>query len=593
MLILVSLIISVMTVVGTILISNIFEYYKEEFVSQQDEVFTDSLKKELSALLGTKNFEEQMKNALWAHSARIGVDSYRNYYILDKDGNYLSGSTDEENRNITKTHNLLSAISGTSSHEQSAGNKIMDYAVLISSDDGENSVIVYVSDTCEEMRDFSRMVFTILIHSLLIGLLVALVLSFFLSRAITAPIRKITKKATHVSEGNFGEKLTVYSNDEIGTLTSTFNKMAENLENTMKDISGERQKLETIFYYLKDSVIAFDGDGNTMHINPEAKELFTDADNLTLSRLIEELNLDSLSEGLSVEENDALLLNNVVYRDKVFDISFGRFRFDLAEGSFGGYITVLHDITEHFELEKSRREFIANVSHELGTPLTSIKGAAETIAGNPEMPQEMQSRFLQMVIGESDRMSHIVKDLLVLSRLDNRRMMWKPSSFSLFGLLGQCTDVVKSEADKASHKLILKKSDKDMPNMEADREKVEQVILNIIQNAVKYTQNNGTIEIFCDYFEDCSPLSLGKNDWFTVRVTDNGIGIPAEDLPHIFERFYRVEKARNSDKGGTGLGLAIAKEITLEHGGTITIDSEIKKGTQITVYLPKKANYIN
>jgi two-component system sensor histidine kinase VicK len=582
-----------MTVVGTILISNIFNYYTNEFLNQQNEVFTNSFRQELSLLLESENSSEQLNNALLAHSARLGIDTYRNYYVLDSDGNYLSGSTDKENADIRKTQNLLTAMSGKSASEQSAGNRVMDYAEVIPSASGEDFVIVYVVDTEEEMKEFSQMVFLILMQSLLIGLVIALILSLFLSKAITSPIQKITRKATSVAEGNFDEKLTVYSNDEIGTLTSTFNKMADDLESTMHEISGERRKLETIFHYLNDPVIAFDSDGALLHINPTAKELFsTDISELTLSGFIDELNLDSLADDLSIIENDAILLNNVVYLNRVFDISFGRFLFDLEDTSFGGYITVLHDITEHFELEKSRREFIANVSHELGTPLTSIKGAAETIATNPDMPQDFRDRFLQMVIGESNRMSHIVKDLLVLSRLDNKRMMMNPSPFSVAELVKHCVEVVRNEAEQSKHTMTLTLPDGTFPNLEADRERVEQVILNLIQNSIKYTADGGKITVSYDYSENTDIDGLGKGDWFTITVSDNGSGIPKEDLPHIFERFYRVEKARNSDKGGTGLGLAIAKEIVLEHGGDIKIASALGVGTSITVILPKRAKFI-
>ncbi len=593
-LILVSFIIAVMTAVGTILIGNIFNYYSRNFLRQQNEVFTDSFINELVMLLDTENSTEQLENALWAHSARLGIDSYRNYYVLDMSGEWLAGSTEKENSDIRKSENLLSAISGHSSHVQNSGSRVMDYAEVIKSEESGKSVIIYVVDTKEEMREFSFMVFSILVQSLLIGLVLALVLSFFLSKAITSPIQKITEKATLVAEGNFDEKLTVHSNDEIGTLTLTFNKMAEDLENNLREISSERQKLETIFFYLSDAVIAFDGEGVPMHINPTARFLFNaEGAEFTLSRLIEELNLDELENDLSLIQNDALTINNVVYKSKVFDISFGRFHFSLSDSVFGGYITVLHDITERFELEKSRREFIANVSHELGTPLTSIKGAAETIVTNPDMPHEIQEHFLNMVIGESDRMSHIVKDLLVLSRLDNNRMMWKPSSFSLSDLVKHCLDVVKSEAEKSGHSLIFVENENVLPSIEADRERVEQILINLIQNSVKYTQDNGKIIVSCDFDNSSDIEGLEAGDWFVVKVSDNGIGIPKNDLPHIFERFYRVEKARNSDKGGTGLGLAIAKEIAVEHGGDIRIESVHKKGTTVTVYLPRRAKFID
>ena len=244
-LVLVSFIILVLTVVGIILISNIFNYYTSEFLGQQEEVFTKSFQNELSLLLETDDPALQLKNALNAHSARMGIDSYRNYYVLTSDGEYMSGSTDRESADIRMTENLLSAISGESSHIQSAGNKVMDYATVIPS--SNDFIIVYVVDSKEEMNEFSMMVFSILIQSLLVGLVLALILSLILSNAITAPIQNITKKATSVAEGNFDEKLAVHSNDEIGTLTSTFNKMAEDIQlSRKKDIQLYETQLNNL-----------------------------------------------------------------------------------------------------------------------------------------------------------------------------------------------------------------------------------------------------------------------------------------------------------------------------------------------------------
>lgn len=583
-----------MTVVGTILISSIFNYYQRDFIKQQSSVFTEEFLLDLENNLVYPDYAERLKNTLWAYSARLGIDSYRNYYILDDDGNFLSGSIARTDADIKKTENLVKAISGTSSYKQKAGNSNMDWAEVLNSPDNSKRVIVYISDDNTELEEFSWLVFTIILQSLLIGLAIAILLSFFLSKAIVSPIQNITKKATKLSKGDFDEKLTVYSDDEIGTLTITFNRMADTLKNNLNAISNEREKLETIFYYLKDPVIAFDSEGYPMHINPEAKELFgvEEKDELTLDALTEKLSLDCCTQDLTVGENDSINLTNIVYENRVFNVSFGKFNFNLSDKSFGGYIAVLHDVTESFELDKSRREFIATVSHELGTPLTSIKGATETILANPDMPGEVKNHFLDMVISESDRMAHIVHDLLVLSRLDNNRMNWTPSSFSVNELIEKCCLVLEGLAKENCQELKFIKNEDLLPEIIADREKIEQIIINIVQNAIKYTQNNGRIFIAADLkdIKDVGDIPDGK--YFTISVTDNGSGIPEEDLPHIFERFYRVEKARNSDKGGTGLGLAIAKEIAQSHGGTIEIQSKLQIGTTVTIYLPVKAKFV-
>lgn len=582
-----------MTVVGTILIGNIFNYYTNEFTDRQASVFTEDFIKELKNSLEYDDYPERLKNTLWAYSARLGIDTHRNYYVLDSDGNYLAGSVSKGDSDIKKTQNLVRAIAGQSSHTQKLGNTVSDWAEVLTSEDEARSVIVYITEDNTEMREFSWMVFSIILQSLLIGLIVAVILSLFLSKAIVSPIQSITKKATRLSKGDFDEKLTVYSDDEIGTLTLTFNKMADTLKSNLNEISNQREKLESIIHYLKDAVIAFDNQGASMHINPEAKALFdiSDKGEFTLDNLIETLDLDCRSEDLATGENDSVILNNVIFKNKVFDISFGKFNFYLSDSTYSGYIAVLHDVTESFELDKSRREFIATVSHELGTPLTGIKGATETVLSNPDMPDDVKNHFLQMVVSESDRMTHIVHDLLVLSRLDNNRMNWNPTSFSVVELIEKCRFVLSSEAEKSAQELVYIKNDEALPEIIADREKIEQILINIIQNAIKYTQSSGKIFISSDFVALDGFASLSNGKYFKISVTDSGIGIPEEDIPHIFERFYRVEKARNSDKGGTGLGLAIAREIAEKHGGTILIKSELHVGTTVDIYLPQKAKF--
>ncbi len=592
-LLLVSFIVCIMTVVGVILIGNIFKYYTNDFVNQQAAVFTNDFVDELEKSLEYNDYPERLKNTLWAYSARLGIDGDRNYFILDAEGNYLSGSVSREDADIKKTKNLVKAISGTSSHEQSLGNSSADWAEILTSRDSSLKVIVYITESNAEMREFSWMVFSIVLQSLLIGLVVAIILSFFLSKAIVSPIQSITKKATRLSKGDFDEKLTVYSEDEIGTLTHTFNRMADTLKNNLSEISNQREKLESIIHYLKDAVIAFDSDGNSMHINPEAKKLFKleAGSEFTLDQMAEILDLENYLSDLTKGDDESAVLNNIIYENKVFDISFGKFNFNLSDERYGGYIAVLHDVTESFELDKSRREFIATVSHELGTPLTGIKGATETIIANPDMPEEVKKHFLDMVISESDRMTHIVHDLLVLSRLDNNRMKWNPTSFSVSELIKKCCLVLSAEAEKNSQRLEYIKNDEPLPEIIADREKIEQIFINIVQNAIKYTQESGKIFISADLTDVSGVEGISDGKYFKISVTDNGMGIPEEDLPHIFERFYRVEKARNSDKGGTGLGLAIAREIAESHGGTITIKSRLHHGTTVDIYLPQKAEF--
>ncbi|MBE6537923.1 MAG: cell wall metabolism sensor histidine kinase WalK [Ruminococcaceae bacterium] len=241
-----------------------------------------------------------------------------------------------------------------------------------------------------------------------------------------------------------------------------------------------------------------------------------------------------------------------------------------------GVITVIHDVTSRYELEKARREFVANVSHELRTPLTSIKGACETVLEHPELPDEIRTKLLQMTVSESNRMTGIVKDLLTLSRLDNKRTKWEIVEYDINDSLRHLCEVMNVDAATHDHKLVLQ-ADDTLPRITADKNRIDQVIVNIISNAIKYTPDGGTIVV---------GSSMADKDNVLVKIMDNGLGIPEKDLPRIFERFYRVEKARTSDTGGTGLGLAIAKELIEAHGGTIKIQSKLNVGTIVDITLP-------
>lgn len=591
-LILIVFIILIMTVVGTILLNNVFSFYTEDFVAQMDSFFDDEHTAILRESLKSDNYVERLKDKLTAYSSFLGIDPYRSFYILDEHGDFLDSNADLDNTNVTKTRNLLSAINGTSSGKQYAASAVMDYAVRL--EDDNRCVIIYIADTQDEMRSISSIIFTIIIQALLVGMAIALVLSFILSSAISAPIKKITATAALISEGDFSQRVTVHSKDEIGALSETFNSMASELKSNLDEISGEREKLSTIFSYLKDGVIAFDSSGSILHINQTAIDLLTSdyREDMSLSDFIALLNI-GYTAGELIEDassGDGKVFYDVNFKNRVIDINFGSFSFELSGNPYIGYIAVIHDVTEHFELELARREFVANVSHELRTPLTGIKGAAETIIENDDMPQEMVSHFLKMIVGESDRMTRIVHDLLMLSRLDNNRVSWKISAFSPVELVHNRVEIMQHEAKSHNQRLSVEKIKDNIPNITADREKIDQVLTNIIQNAVKYTQDGGAISVSMSLKNIKNADNLKDGRYVAVTVADNGMGIPDEDIPHIFERFYRVEKARSSEKGGTGLGLAISKDIVIAHGGDITIASALDKGTAVTIYLPLKCS---
>ncbi len=582
--------IAVITSVGGIMLHRTVNFYDDEFMSQMRETFGEgsNLVIELREAFDSEDSYEMQNEILKAYASSIGVDKHRNYYVLDINGNFKEGSDKNLGSELEITPNIVSAMNGEIGAVSGFWSEYIDYAVRVSGN-GKSSII-YVKDTQEEVRSFTKMIFIMTIQAMLIALAGALLLSFFLARAITEPIRKLTVGAQKIADGEFSEKIDVKGNDEIGALSETFSNMKDVLKNTLDEISGERQKFETLFLYLKDAVVAFNKEGKLMHINKMAKRLFgflsPESDDymkdFNFSSMINVLQINYREVSVKYKENKNYVVNDVMYDGKALDVTFAEFKYAEHGETMRGIMCLIHDVTGRYELDKSRREFVADVSHELRTPLTGIKGAVETVLENPTLDEDTKNNFLEMAIEECDRMTRLVGDLLVLSRLDNKKTSWKIETFDAERFIEHIYDVMSVSAKEREQTLTMK-CESDIPDVTADKEKLQQVIINIVSNAIKYTPKGGNVAI----------TAKNSGEFFLISVSDNGIGIPKDDLPRIFERFYRVEKSRTSDAGGTGLGLAIAKEIIDAHGGDIKIDSEIGRGTHVDVFIPYKTKLEN
>ena len=569
--------ITVMATVGTVLLNSVFSFYTKEFVSQLDEQLSEGspVYRELLSVMQDEQFPQKQKEILDAYSTALGIDAYRNFYVLDRNGAFLSGSNEALGQALTKTPNMIAAMTGKTGSSQPLGSEYYDYAVCL--ENGDASCIIYVKDTQEEMRALSWQLFSIILQSVLFGIFIAVLLSFFLAKAITSPIQSLTRGAQLISAGEFAHEIDVHSRDEIGTLTATFNHMKQVLKNTLDEVTGERRKLETVLACLKDAVIAFGDRGRILLINRSASELLASdyRPDMTLRDMLSALCIEYAGEALVHLTENGYIIRNVEYGSRALDIHFNLLNYIEGNRPHTGYIAVIHDITSRYELDKAQREFVANVSHELRTPLTVIKSSVESIQLYPDMDREMRDTFLNNAVEESDRMLRIIGDLLTLSRLDNNRTKWEITTFDLTASLKHLCDIMQNDAHTHGHTLRFDCKG-ELPRITADKEKIEQVIVNLLSNAIKYTPDGGLILL----------RAYPSGDTVTVCVRDNGIGIPEEDIPRLFERFYRVEKARNSDTGGTGLGLAIAREIVEAHGGRISVRSKVGEGTEFTVELP-------
>ena len=379
-------------------------------------------------------------------------------------------------------------------------------------------------------------------------------------------LRSFTER---VASGDFSEKLEVDSTDEIGILTTTFNDMASVLHSTLEAVEDERNKLDTLFLHMTDGVVAYDRDGALIHCNPAASELLErSADECVYADLFEPL--CPFEKVMAMQRSD-FVASELTVGERTVELYFAPF----SDEERGGVLVVLHDVTQQRKAEERRREFVANVSHELRTPLTNIRSYAETIrdAGD-ELPRELENSFLDIVINESDRMTHIVQDLLTLSRLDSGRSEMNMARFDFGAAIDSVLRSIELEARRHGHELT--HDYHDLPMIMGDRGRIEQVMLNVLGNAVKYTPDGGHIRVTAG--------TVGERVW--MEVADDGIGIPKADRSRIFERFYRVDKARSRESGGTGLGLSIATEIVQRHNGTLSLVDREGPGTTVRLELP-------
>lgn len=572
----------VMSVVGAVLISSVLGYYNDQFAACMTQNFGEDAQLRqylVAAMTGADgDFAAKQKSILASYASRLGIDDYRNYYILDADGNFLDGSDTAGGEALAETPNLVAAMNGQLGDANTAGSDYADYALPLTV--GDASCIIYLRDTQDELHEINWMLFSIILQALFIGLLIAILLSFFLARAISMPLSRLTEGVQRVAKGDFKDKISVHSADEIGVLTENFNTMSRMLEENLDEINGEREKLETVLSCLKDAVITFGKDGRPLQINRAATDLFADAkrEELTLDYIFSLLHYESGGIDISLDDESGGDVPAVRYKGRVYELYFGNIRYRDASSMREGVILVIHDVTQSYELDRSRREFVANASHELRTPLTTIKMVIEALAGDEGVTKnEMNKSFLDMAETESTRMELLIKNLLTLSQLDSKTMNFNVREFDLEESVSYLAKSLAVNASAHGHKLTFDGA-YDPVIIRGDKIRIEQILINITSNAIKYTPDGGRISLRLH--------DLG--DRAEITITDNGVGIPEEDIPHLFERFYRVEKARSSDKGGTGLGLAIAKEFAAAHGGDIRVSSIVGKGTTFTVTLPKQ-----
>ncbi|QXM05831.1 two-component system histidine kinase PnpS [Crassaminicella indica] len=431
-----------------------------------------------------------------------------------------------------------------------------------------------------EMKKLNYKLFENTLVAAFCGLLVTTVLGYRFVNSVTRPIKEITRTAKRIANGSFGDKVYIKSNDEIGILADTFNIMSEKLNETISEIQDKNTKLQSILASMNEALFAVDKSYKIILINPVAMELFhVEDENVYGKHILEVVRNNKLHDVLM----DIIYNKNVGEREitidypevKILKIYTNFIRLDMDPNRIIGVMALIQDVTEMRKLENMRTEFVANVSHELKTPLTSISGFIETLKNGAMDNEKVRNRFLDIIDIETERLTRLIDDLLTLSAIENHKLAKKRDEIIIKEIIREMNMMVQALAKQKSITYSTE-LEANLPPIYGNRDLFKQMILNLVENAIKYTPKNGQVKV----------LSYKRYDHIFIVVKDTGIGIPKEHIPRLFERFYRVDKARSRKVGGTGLGLAIVKHIVFSFDGDIKVNSKLGKGSEFIVKIP-------
>jgi two-component system, OmpR family, phosphate regulon sensor histidine kinase PhoR len=432
----------------------------------------------------------------------------------------------------------------------------------------EDGTVVRTSKPLRDVHTFSGVYVIYYLIAILSILLISLWLSIKLSYIIVKPIRDLDTITSMIAKGELNRRVNVNSQDELGQLGKSFNYMSDKLESTLNEVKEKQNRLTAILQSMDNGVVAIDNHNKIIMINNYAKNIFNieeDVVGKNISEVSKDFNLSGIFSGIDSEFNEIRIFKPHLkeLRVRTADI--------INRNQHIGAVAVVQDVTEIKKLENVRTEFVANVSHELKTPLTSIKGFAETLRYVDDV--ETRDKFLNIINDEAERLTRLISDILLLSDIEQQRELKKEkvdvnkSMFDVYNL-------IKNTADKKN--ILLSIVGDDVPDLIGDKDRFKQMLINLVDNGVKYCEPGDSVIL----------SKRIEKKYCIITIEDTGNGIPEEYIPRLFERFYRVDKARSRAKGGTGLGLAIVKHIVLSFKGTITVESKVGIGTKFIIKLP-------
>ena len=525
--------------------------------------------------------------------AEVNNNNISEIRVIDSQG-VVRGTSNFDNRNMIGQKTTEQMVKATLVNNRSHTENVYDNSnhtryyvnIIPLVDNSNNNVVgvVYLRDSLESVYSNINSITLIYLSAALITIVIGLLLAIIISQEITRPIEEMRKQTLRIARGDFSGQVRVMGNDELGQLAGAVNNLSVRVEEAQESSDSERRRLDSVLSHMSDGVLATDRRGNVTIVNNMALQLLgvEHDDELIGKSIIDVLDIRhdyTVRQLVNSEQKEMILDMSNSGSNLILNAYFSPIQRE--SGFVSGLVCVLHDVTSQQKEEQERKEFVSNVSHELRTPLTSVKSYVEALSDGAWQDKEIAPQFLKVVQDETERMIRMINDLLSLSRMDagtTKLNLEYVNINELFNyILNRFDMIIKKEEDPKKKKYTIERffTKKDLW-VEIDTDKFTQVIDNIMNNAIKYSPDGGVI----------TARLLETHNHVIMSISDQGLGIPRKDLSHIFDRFFRVDKARSRKQGGTGLGLAISKEVVNMLGGQIWVDSVEGKGSTFYISLP-------
>jgi len=491
------------------------------------------------------------------------------------------------NRHLDREEVREALASGTGSsvrYSDTLKERMMYVAIKVSGTEGESdSGVVRLAMSLGDIeRSLDRM-WLALISALLLLFIVAGAVSYRVALGVTRPLERMTSAAKRMADMDYATRVPDGGKDEVGELAKALNAMAASLQHQLDEIRSNGDRLQSVLDNMTSGVVMIAPDGKITLYNREAEQLLGSSVRERVGRSVTEIrqHFELINLIREVLEQPAYVREELtVYYPEERLLEIHIVPMTMGGDDEQGLLLVLQDVTAIRRLERMRSEFVANVSHELKTPVAAVKGFAETLLAGAMNDEETARSFLTIIQDESDRLNRLIGDILELSKIESRRSPLQFSPIDLPAFLGRMAELLSPEAGKKSIELNVQAEEGLF--LEADEDRLGQILMNLLQNGINYTPEGGKVKVTAEVVESGD----GEEELVRITVADTGIGIPKKDVPRIFERFYRVDKARSRSSGGTGLGLSIVKHLTELHRGTIRVESEIGAGSKFILELP-------